>query len=144
MNKRLSLLLFLALAAPSSAATTWTTDKTTFAPSGAVVAKAVCTTGSEAAPAAGDGIALEWMAGCVVYAEAAAAMTAGAKLVAYAWNPVTSRWNPAPDLDLVVAALQYQTFPGLIVAADVARYAWVPSGVGQAVTLYVICTPHRK
>jgi hypothetical protein len=125
-------------------ATTWTQDATVPSTQ-AAVAKAVCTTGTEAAPTlVTEGLDLWSLTGFVVHAEAAAAMTAGGLLKAYVWNPVTARWNPVPDLDLTVAALQYQAFAGFAVSSGIGRIAYVPSGVGQAVTLYIVGTPQRK
>lgn len=138
--------LFLLVPAVALATTTWTID-TTVGSNQATVAKAVCTTGSESAPTlVSEGLALWDLRGCDVHAEAAAAMTAGGKLLAYTWNPVSARWNPISDgtLDLTAAAVQYQAWSGLTVSADIGRIAWVPSGVGQAVTIYIICTPRRK
>lgn len=139
-------LLAAALLVPTLAfgSTTWTTDTTleTFV---ARVVKAACTTGTESAPTlVSQGIDLLGLAGCAVHAEAAAAMTGGGKLLAYVWEPVVGRWNAAPDLDLVVSAIQYQAFAGITVPADVGRLAYVPSGVGQAVDIYLICTPLRR
>jgi hypothetical protein len=144
MKKPIALLLLVPTLALG--ATTWTTD-TTVPTNQATVAKAVCTTGTESAPTlVTEGLDLWALTGCTVNAEAAAAMTAGGKLLAYTWNPVTSRWNPVSDgsLDLTVSAVQYQAFSGLTVTADIGRIAWVPSGVGQAVTIYIVCTPRRK
>jgi hypothetical protein len=127
-------------------ATTWTQDAT-LSTYQAAVAKAVCTTGTEADPTlVTEGLDLWSLTGFAVHAEAAAAMTAGGLLKAYAWNPVTARWNPVSDgsLDLIVAAVQYQAFQGLEVTSGIGRIAYVPSGVGQAVTLYLVGTPHRK
>lgn len=137
--KAFSLALALSLI-PSLAlgATTWTADATLPVHQG-TAAKAVCTTGTEAAPTlVTDGLPLAGLRGFVVHAEAAGAMTAGGKLVAYLWNPVSARWNPSPDLDLVVQAVQFQSFAGFVVAAPNGRVAYAPSGVGQAVTLYVV------
>jgi hypothetical protein len=144
MRTIIALSLLLLAPAPALAATTWTTDGTLPAYQ-AAVSKAVCTTGTESAPTLGtQGLDLWNLTGFAVHAEAAAAMTAGGKLLAYTWNPVTSRWNPAPDLDLVVSALQYQSFAGFQITAGIGRVAFVPSGVGQAVTIYVVGTPRRR
>jgi hypothetical protein len=125
-------------------ATTWTQDAT-LSTYQAAVAKAVCTTGTEADPTlVTEGLDLWSLTGFAVHAEAAAAMTVDGLLKAYAWNPVSARWNPVPDLDLTVAALQYQAFPGFEVTSGIGRIAYVPSGVGQAVTLYLVGTPRRK
>jgi hypothetical protein len=146
MLRALAALAVLVLASRTSGTTTWTTD-TTVPTNQATVAKAVCTTGTESAPTlVTEGLDLWALTGCALHAEAAAAMTAGGKLLAYAWNPVTSRWNPISDgsLDVTVSAVQYEAFSGLTVTADIGRIAWVPSGVGQAVTIYIVCTPRRK
>lgn len=134
LTRILALVVALA-AAPAFAATTWTADTTT----PYRTSKAVCTTGTEAAPSvATQGLPLNGLAGFTVHAEAAAAMTAGGVLQAYLWNPVTARWNRAPDLDLTVSAVQWQSFAGFQVAAGTGRIAYVPSGIGQAVNIYVI------
>jgi hypothetical protein len=138
------LALLVVLPSLALATTTWTVDATVPA-NQATVAKAVCTTGSESAPAsATDGLDLWALRGFTVHAEAAGAMTAGGKLLAYSWNPVTARWNAIPDLDLTVAAVQYQSFAGFSVAADIGRVAYVPSGVGQAVNIYIVAAPRKR
>lgn len=142
MRKIIFALLSLFAFTPAFAATTWSAD-TSQDSTLVTVSKAVCTTGSESAPADGVGspavgLALFGVEGFSVYAEAAAAMTSGGTLQAYLYNPITTKWARAPDLDLVVSNLQYQAFPGFTVVADWARIAFVPVGVGQAVTVYVM------
>jgi hypothetical protein len=103
--------------------------------------KAACTTGTEAAPTlATEGMSLDQVGGFVVHAQAAGAMTAGGKLKAYLWNVKAARWNPAPDLDLTVAALQFQGFVGFAVPSAQGRAAYLPSGVGVAVDVYINAT----
>lgn len=136
--KKITAIAALLFALPVFATTTFTQDST-FDAAFVRVGVATCTTGTEAAPTGTTaGIDLTGSKGFVVYAEAAAAMTAGGKLVAYLYNPVTARWTPAPDLDLTVAAIQYQAFAGFTTTSDFARIAYVPSGVGQAVTVYIM------
>jgi hypothetical protein len=71
-------------------------------------------------------------------------MTAGGKLKAHHWNSKSARWNPAPDLDLTVAALQYQGFVGFAVPSPQGRVAYVPSGVGVAVDIHINATLTEK
>lgn len=141
--KLLIALLVLALSAPTFAATTWSTD-TSQDVSRVRVSKAVCTTGTESAPADGVGspavgVDLFGVKACTVRAEAAAAMTAGGILLAYALNPITNKWGRATGLDLTVSNVQYETFLGIPIVEDWSRIAFVPSGVGQAVTIYIEC-----
>lgn len=137
----------LAVGFSASAADTFSQD-TTVPTYQATVAKIAWDSGTETMPAAASpetkGLSLLGLQGFSIHAEAAAAMTAGGKLLAYVYNPVTGRWNPAPEMDLVVANLQYQFFTGWSVAADVGRIAYVPSGVGQAVTVYIVGSPRRR
>lgn len=139
-------LLWLLVLLPSFtfASTTWSTT-----PTGA---KAVCTTGSESAPTlVTEGLRLDASNSGVravksftVHAETAGTMTAGGVLQAYLWNPTgnsgNGQWNRAPDLDLTVSALASQAFPGFTVTSPVGRIAYVPSGVGLAVTIYINVT----
>lgn len=126
----LALLLFTS---PALAATTWSFPSTSVRSS-----KAACTTGSEAAPAVSyAGISTAGIRGLSIHAEAAGAMTAGGKLLAYGLNPVTGNWNRIPSQDIVVTALQYEAYSGIEIVAGVSRIAWVPSGVGVAVDIYI-------
>lgn len=143
MTRLFAFLCAVALAAPAFAATTYTQD-TTVPENFVRVSKVVCTTGSESAPAAAtDGLSLYGLTGFSVTIEAAGAMTAGGVLQAYVRHPVSGVWARAPDLDLVVAALTNQAFGGFTVVADMARIAFVPSGVGQGSTIYVSGTTKR-
>lgn len=83
------------------------------------------------------GLALLDLKAVSITAEAAAAMTAGGLLKVYLLNPITSRWASAPGLDIAVSALQYESYPGFEVPGDWSRIALVPSGVGQAVDIYL-------
>lgn len=113
-------------------ATTFTTD-TTYDAGFVRVSVATCTTGTEATPSGATvGLDLQGVKGYAVFVEGSAAMTAGGKLLAHLYNPITSRWTPAPDLDITVAAVQYQGFAGFAVTSDFSRVAYVPSGVGTA------------
>lgn len=125
--------LALALASPAFAATTWSS------PVGGTRAIAVCTTGTEAAPATwSDGLALWGVAGFAVHVEAALAMTAGT-LQAYLYNPESGSWNRAPDLDIAVpAGVTKHASAGFEVTAPTSRIAYLPSGLGVAVTVYII------
>lgn len=126
------------LSSSAGATTTWS-QETAFP----LVSKLVATTGTETGnlpTASTAGLSLSEVRGFTVHVEAAAAMTAGGTLLAYMWNPVTERWNRVADgsLDLVVSAVQYQTFSGFEVTGNSPqRIAYVPSGIGQASTIWI-------
>lgn len=140
MTKTVAAVLALLLAAPALGTTTWTKDPTSQTP----VSKLVASTGTETGDPptlATDGLALSDLRGFTVHVEAAAAMTAGGLLLAYLWNPVTARWIRVADgsLDLTVAAIQYQSFGGFRIDGDgPVRIAYVPSGIGQASTIWIV------
>ena len=121
-------------ALPAAATTTWSIPSSPYR-----VAKAVTTTGTESAPSGTtEGIALSGLSGVNVYVIASSAMTAGGTLLAYVLDPVTAAWYRDPDLDLTVSALTTQTWGGWQINGGAGRLAYVPSGVGVAVTLYVV------
>lgn len=102
-------------------------------------AKAVCSTGSEAAPvAATDGLSLEGLGGFAVHVEAESAI-GGGTLQAYLFNQESGNWNRASaDLDLVVTTgLLRQGFAGFRVPSPAGRIAYVPSGLNVAVAVYL-------
>lgn len=135
MTKLFAALLAAFFALQAQAATTWSS-----ASSGRTVI-ATCTTGTESAPTlATQGIELANVSGFAVHAETAGTMTAGGVLLAYLYNPQSSVWNRAPDLDLTVQALADQSFAGFQVTSYAGRLAYVPSGVGVAVTIYIVGT----
>jgi hypothetical protein len=139
--KKLAVALLLSLfALHASAATTWSNGAWLFGGPGSTVI-ATCSTGTESAPTlATQGISLANLAGFVVHAETAGTMTAGGLLKAYLYNAETGSWISAPDLDLTVQALAKQSFSGFTVTAPAGRIAYVPSGVGVAVTIYIVGT----
>jgi hypothetical protein len=142
MKKLFAVLALLAFT-PARSATTWA--EITTLPSWARGASATCTTGTESAPAAAtDGLDLGSFAGFTVVIEGSGAMTAGGSLLAYVRNPATGTWARAPDLDLTVAAIQYQAFAGFLVTADLGRVAFVPSGVGVSSVIYIVGTSSRS
>jgi hypothetical protein len=136
MKKLLAVLLVTVFALQASATTTWSTG------SSARVSVATCSTGSESAPTlATHGLALGQVSSFTVVAETAGTMTAGGVLQAYYYNPESASWVRAPDMDLIVQALAKQAFPGFQVTSNVGRgerIAFIPSGVGVAVTVYIV------
>jgi hypothetical protein len=64
------------------------------------------------------------------------AFTAG-KLLAYLYNPQSTRWSRAADLDLTVPAANGQCFSGFYVLHKRGRIAYVPSGLGLANRVYL-------
>ena len=130
MIKNLLLAAALLLALPTWASTTWTApDRRT--------SVATCTTGTEGAPTGTVGIPLDNVSGFTVHVEAGGAMTADGTFQAYIRNRQTGNWNRAPDLDLVAKALSRQAFTGFSVVAGADRLAYVPNGIGVAVTIYI-------
>jgi hypothetical protein len=87
-----------------------------------------------------SGLDLFGLKGFAIHAQTAggAAMTAGGKLKAYIYNPFLGRYAETPDLDLTVAALPYQGFTGFTVPADWGYIAYVPSGTGQAGSIFLV------
>lgn len=134
-------LLSLLLAAPVLGATTWTTD--TSQPTNQVrVVKMVndVAGGTETKPSDADataGIALHGVRGLEVVAIATGgAMTAGGKLIAYVYDPISTKWVPNPDNDIVVPAAT-EHLVALEVLVDWDRIAFIPSGIGRASTIYL-------
>lgn len=85
-----------------------------------------------------DGIDLRGLASITVFVKTGgAAMTAGGKLLAYLRNPVSGAWAYVGDgsLDLTVGALVSQSFTGIRVYYMAGRLAYIPSGLGQTVTI---------
>lgn len=128
------------LAVPAFGSATWA--------KGSVLSRtsvATFTTGTESAPsglgteAAPVGMSLSGISGFTVHVEADGTMTSGGKLLAYLYNPETAQWNPVSDgsLDLTVSAVQYQVFSGFAVFGGNSRIAYVPSGVGVGLTIYI-------
>lgn len=135
MKKLFAVLLVALFALQAQATTTWSNG------SSARVSIATCTTGTESAPTlATQGLELANVSGFSVVAETAGTMTAGGVLQAYLYNPESSSWSRSPDLDLVVQALAKQAFSGFQVTSYAGRLAYVPSGVGVAVTIYIVGT----
>lgn len=136
MKKLCAVLLLSLIALQAEATTTWSNG------SSARVSIATCSTGTESAPTlATQGLELANVSGFSVHAETAGTMTAGGLLLAYVYNPEGSgSWNRAPDMDLTVQALAKQSFTGFQVTSYAGRIAYVPSGVGVAVTVYIVGT----
>lgn len=131
MRKTLALAALL-LSAPAFAATTWSVPYPGFQ------SLAVCTTGTEAAPAGLVGLALHQVSGFAIHVEADAAMTA-CTIKAYLYNPQTTKWNEARELDVTVpAGVTDYAFAGFQVTAPVSRIAYVPVGCGQPLRVYII------
>lgn len=91
-----------------------------------------------------SGLDLYGLKGFAVHAQTTggAAMTAGGKLLAYIFNPFLGRYAPAPDLDITVGANAYQAFSGFEVVADWSYIAYVPSGTGQASSIFIVGRKH--
>lgn len=119
-------------------ATTWTEDATI--QDKARVAKAVCTTGTESAPTTGStqGLLLSGLARYSVFVESDAAAFTAASLDAYLQNPVSGKWSRRRDMDLAVGTVSNDSFGGFEVEGRVGRLAFVPNGIGQAATIYVV------
>lgn len=67
-------------------------------------------------------------------------LSAGA-LQAYLYDPSAGRWARAPDLDLTVTSgLAAQSFTGFQITQKQGRIAYVPSGLGQPVNVYLSTT----
>ena len=85
------------------------------------------------------GLNLFGLKSIVVFCEATVgAMTAGGKLLAYGLNPVTSKYVRAPELDLVLTGLQWESWQGLQVLGDYSYVAYVPSGSGRTTSTYLV------
>lgn len=62
-------------------------------------------------------------------------------LQAYLYDPSAGRWARAPDLDLTVTSgLAAQSFTGFQITQKQGRIAYVPSGLGQPVNVYLSTT----
>jgi len=108
-------------------------------------AKAACATGSEPAPLlATDGLSLGNLKGgfsvIVESDDGTTNLTAGGKLLAYAYHPLTG-WVRVPDLDLTVKdATTARSWSGFQVVAPIGRIAFVPNGLGAATAVNVYIT----
>lgn len=107
---------------------------------GSPAVKAVCSTGTEAAPSgATAGLPLAGINGFAVHVESAAGNFTAGKLLAYVYNPVSGAWNRNPDLDLNVSGgITGQSFLGFNVNASLGRIAYVPSGLAVAVNVFLL------
>lgn len=138
MTKLIAVLLLLAAPLAAFASCTHATS--------GPVTTITCTTGTESTLTASssEGMGLDGtffgklVSGIAVHAETAGTMTAGGSLQAYLQNPATGAWNRAPDLDLTTQALARQAWLGLKVVSSKGRIAYLPSGVGLAVTIYLV------
>ena len=150
MKRTLLILLALAtvaLAGTALATTTWTSKAGGDFPS----ATSTTTTGTEAAPTlATEGFSLDGLAGFTVHLESVPNGDGGVMnfsagtLLGYLYNPVSGVWNRASELDLVVAAGgSTAAYTGFTVSNPNGRVAWVPSGVGVAVRVYIEGTRAR-
>lgn len=108
-------------------------------------AKAACATGSEPAPLlATDGLSLGNLKGgfsvIVESNDKTTNLTAGGKLLAYAYHPLTG-WVRVPDLDLTVKdATTARSWSGFQVVAPIGRVAFAPHGLGAATAVNVYIT----
>lgn len=144
MNRRtVAAALALALAVPALGTTTWSEVATKSTNERAVKGANSVSTGTESAPATSTtttaGLRLTGLKGVTVCVETTTGgnMTAGGKLLAYLWNPTTGKWGPIPDLDLTVAAVPVECFPGFTITADLGRFAMEPSGLGTTTDVYI-------
>lgn len=128
--------------------TTWTEDTTQLA-SGMPdakgrVSKAVCTTGTEAdsqlTAGSDHGLLLAGLARYSVFIESSAtAFTAGTdNLLAYRQNPASGKWCRRRDMDLSVAAVVNDSFGDYELDGDEGRLAFLPSGLGQGSTIWIV------
>ena len=125
------------------ATTTWGTSSTQ-----SYTSVATTTTGTEAAPTLStQGFSLDGMAGFTVYLESVPNGDGGVMnfsagtLLGYAYNPASGNWTRSSDLDLVVpAGVPTASYKGFKVDDQRGRVAWVPSGVGVAVKVYIVGT----
>jgi hypothetical protein len=131
-------------------AITWSEPSSTVAQYGARLAKAVCTTGTEAGPAQNDvtsGLDLRGLSGGGVglHVESTpdAAFTAGTVEI-YMLNAVTGNWNLVPDLQVAVpAGVHRVASAGFAISAGVGRIAAVPNGLGQSCEIHLNGTGGR-
>jgi hypothetical protein len=157
MKKTLAALALIALAGAALATTTWTAVTTDAAGKPlpnyvrAVKGWNPTATGTEPAPVTStvstDGLDLRNLQGLSFEVETCSSvctlaggnMTAGGKLNAYLWNPVTGKWLPVSDgsLDLTVAAVPGQSFSGFTVTGDYSRIAMEPNGLGTSSATYI-------
>jgi hypothetical protein len=138
VKRLLAAIVAAVFAFSAQATTTWSRGARRY------TAIATCTTGTESAPSGTSsilGLELTGLEGFTVYAEAGGAMTAGGFLQAYLQNPASGNWVRAPDLDLTAQALSSQAFAGFTVNGGSGRIAYVPSGIGLAVTIYIVGMP---
>jgi hypothetical protein len=133
-------ILLTIVSTPAFAATTWSSlDSQGF------VRKAVCTTGTEAAPAlATAGLSAASLASVVVVVESGSAFGAGARLNAYTWNQFSAAWSRQPEADLELdATLEAQTI-GPLNPGPVGRLVFAPSGLAAASTITLIGSPSAE
>jgi len=144
MKRLLSVALaLLSLSLPAGATETWSRGARRY------TAINTCTTGTESAPSglglptAPVGLELTGLEGFNVYVEAGGTMSTGT-FQAYLLNPATGNWLRAPALDLTAQALTAQAFSGFSVFGGTGRIAYVPNGIGQAVTIYIVGMPRGQ
>jgi hypothetical protein len=133
-------ILLTLVSTPAFAATTWSSlDSQGF------VRKAVCTTGTEAAPTlATEGLSAASLASVVVVVESGSAFGAGARLNAYTWNQFSAAWSRQPEADIELdATLKAQTI-GPLNPGPVGRLVYAPSGLAAASTIILIGSPSAE
>lgn len=133
-------ILLTIMSTPAFAATTWSSlDSQGF------VRKAVCTTGTEAAPTlATVGLSTASLVSVVVVVESSSAFGAGARLNAYTWNQFSAAWSRQPEADLELdATLEAQTI-GPLNPGPVGRLVFAPSGLAAASTITLIGSPSAE
>lgn len=115
---------------------------------GVLNSRCVTTTGTESNTlAAGSGLDMSGIQGFTVHVKTSGSnMTAGGVLQAYLLNPIDGTWNRVADgsMDLTVSAAASQAFAGFRVQPSThGRIAYLPSGVGLAVTIDINGTSGR-
>jgi hypothetical protein len=117
----------------------WTEDATI--PEKARAVKAVCTTGTEAAPAqnASSGLLMRGILGFTVFLESTAAAFTAATLECYVQNPVNGKWDRRPEWDESVLANTSHAFSRTVdERTNVGRVVFVPNGLGQANEIHIV------
>lgn len=133
-------ILLTLVSTPAFAATTWSSlDSQGF------VRKAVCTTGTEAAPTlAAEGLSTASLVSVVVVVESGSAFGTGARLNAYTWNQFSAAWSRQPESDIELdATLEAQTI-GPLNPGPVGRLVFAPSGLAAASTITLIGSPSAE
>lgn len=134
------------IATVAFATTTWTSVSTGQSHARAVKGANPTASGTDPAPVtsttSSDGLNLVDLKSFTICVETTTGgnLTAGGKLLAYVQLPgMSGKWGPVSDgsLDLTVAAVPVQCFPGFTVTNDLGRIAYEPSGLGTTTNVYI-------